>query len=51
VINADRILVMENGKIVESGTHNELLTLGGVYKKLWSEYQKAANWRIRGDNE
>lgn len=51
LINADRILVMENGKIVESGTHNELLTLGGVYKKLWSEYQKAANWRIGGDNE
>lgn len=51
VINADRILVMENGKIVESGTHNELLTLGGVYKKLWSEYQKAANWRIGDDNE
>lgn len=51
VVNADRILVMENGKIVESGTHNELLTLGGVYKKLWSEYQKAVNWRIGGDNE
>lgn len=51
VVNVDRILVMENGKIVESGTHNELLTLGGVYKKLWSEYQKAANWRIGGDNE
>ena len=51
VVNADRILVMENGKIVESGTHNELLTLGGVYKKLWSEYQKAANWRIGGHNE
>lgn len=51
VVNADRILVMENGKIVESGAHNELLTLGGVYKKLWSEYQKAANWRIGGDNE
>ena len=51
VVNADRILVMENGKIVESGTHNELLTLGSVYKKLWSEYQKAANWRIGGDNE
>lgn len=51
VINADRILVMENGKIVESGTHNELLTLGGAYKKLWSEYQKAANWKIGGDNE
>lgn len=51
VINADRILVMENGKIVESGTHNELLTQGGAYKKLWDEYQKAANWKIGGKNE
>lgn len=51
VVNADRILVMENGKIVESGTHNELLTQGGAYKKLWDEYQKAANWKIGGKNE
>lgn len=51
VINADRILVMENGKIVESGTHNELLTQGGAYKKLWDEYQKSANWKIGGQNE
>ncbi len=51
VVNADRILVMENGKIVESGTHNELLTQGGTYKKQWDEYQKAANWKIGGKNE
>lgn len=51
VVNADRILVMENGKIVESGTHNELLTQGGAYKKLWDEYQKSANWKIGGQNE
>ena len=32
--NADRILVIENGKIVQDGTHNSLLEKGGLYKKL-----------------
>lgn len=31
----DRILVFENGKIIEDGSHQDLLTLGGSYKKLW----------------
>ncbi len=31
----DRILVFDNGKIVEEGSHQELLTLNGTYKKLW----------------
>ncbi len=34
--NADRIFVMEKGRIVESGTHNELLDIPGVYQKLYS---------------
>ena len=34
--NMDRIIVMNRGKIVESGTHQELLNLDGVYRKLWS---------------
>ncbi len=32
----DRILVMEEGKIVEDGTHTELLKKKGVYNNLWS---------------
>ena len=32
--NADCILVLENGKIVESGTHDQLLAAGGIYRKL-----------------
>lgn len=34
VANADRILVMKAGKIVEAGTHRELLARGGYYAKL-----------------
>ena len=34
--NMDRIIVMENGRIAESGTHNSLLRKNGIYKKLWS---------------
>jgi subfamily B ATP-binding cassette protein MsbA len=32
--NADEIIVIQKGEIIERGTHNELLTLNGVYKKL-----------------
>tara|TARA_A100001011_G_scaffold398005_1_gene500856 strand:- start:18272 stop:20029 length:1758 start_codon:yes stop_codon:yes gene_type:complete len=35
IINADKILVMNDGKIVESGSHNELLKNNGYYKKLY----------------
>jgi ATP-binding cassette, subfamily B, bacterial MsbA len=38
--NADRIMVMEQGEIVESGTHADLMALGGHYAKL---YQKQFN--------
>jgi subfamily B ATP-binding cassette protein MsbA len=32
--NADQILVLEQGSVVEQGTHSELLLLNGVYKRL-----------------
>jgi len=35
IINADRIIVLDNGKIVESGAHTELLDKNGIYKNLY----------------
>lgn len=35
LLNMDRILVFDQGKIVEDGTHTELLAKNGLYKKLW----------------
>ena len=34
IVNADRICVLHRGEIVESGTHDELIALGGHYKRL-----------------
>ena len=33
--NVDKIVVLENGEIIEEGTHNELIKKGGHYKKLF----------------
>lgn len=48
VVDADRILVLDKGNIVEEGTHLNLININGHYKKLWEEYQKAVNWKIGG---
>lgn len=37
--SADQIVVMQNGRIVEKGTHNELLTKGGYYSELMSSQE------------
>ncbi|MFV0322538.1 MAG: ATP-binding cassette domain-containing protein, partial [Alphaproteobacteria bacterium] len=41
VVNADKIIVLEAGEIIESGTHAELLNLGGVYALMWQRQQEA----------
>ena len=39
---ADIILVMKDGKIIEKGNHEQLLDAGGFYKKLWSSQFESA---------
>lgn len=44
--NANQILVIQNGTIIESGKHQELLKNNGVYQKMWNDYQKSIEWRL-----
>src|SRR5919109_1009366 len=40
IIDADQILVMEQGRIIERGSHRELLDLGGAYARMWALQQE-----------
>ncbi|HBZ80386.1 MULTISPECIES: ABC transporter ATP-binding protein [Brevibacillus] len=43
---ADQILVMQGGKLVEQGKHEALLQQNGLYARMWSAYTDAQNWQI-----
>lgn len=44
--DAEQILVMESGRIVERGMHEPLISANGLYKRMWSSYRQAAGWHM-----
>lgn len=46
VCNADQIIVLENGRVKETGIHEGLLSQNGLYARLWQEQSRAGNWRL-----
>lgn len=51
VVNADKIIVLDNGRIVEEGTHSRLTAGTGLYSRMWKEYNQAVQWRITSAKE
>ncbi|HEN6416300.1 TPA: ABC transporter ATP-binding protein [Streptococcus agalactiae] len=41
IVNANKIIVVDNGEVIEEGTHNQLLELNGRYKKMWDVYTES----------
>ncbi len=46
VMNADRIFVMNDGKCIEFGNHEELMSKNGLYKHMFDEYTRSIEWKV-----
>ena len=46
VANVDRIYVVENGRIAESGKRDELCEKNGLFARMWREYQSSVEWKV-----
>lgn len=50
IVNVDCIYVVDNGEIIESGTHQELLIKNGLYAQMWHQYCQSVEWKV-GEQE
>ena len=49
VVGADKILVLDQGRLVEQGTHKQLTADGGLYARMWADYNRAIQWKITSE--
>lgn len=47
VVGADQIFVLDDGKLVESGTHSELMEKKGLYQRLYHIQQESLGWAVQ----
>ena len=41
IVNANKIIVVDNGRVIEQGSHKKLLELNGKYKEMWDVYTES----------
>lgn len=46
VMNADKIYVLDDGRLTEYGTHKDLMNTDGLYKKMFDEYTRSVEWKV-----
>lgn len=51
VVNADNIVVLDRGHVVEQGKHADLVNGGGLYARMWADYEQSVNWKIARDGQ
>lgn len=51
VRGADKIIVLDQGHVAEQGTHDELVQAGGLYARMWADYERSVSWRISSAQE
>ncbi len=51
VVGADRIIVLDGGRVEEEGRHEDLVAAGGLYSRMWEDYNHAVKWRITASEE
>ncbi|WP_337368437.1 ABC transporter ATP-binding protein [Senegalimassilia faecalis] len=49
VVGADNIVVLDGGHVAEQGTHAQLVAAGGLYARMWGDYEQAVSWKIASD--
>ena len=49
VVGADKILVLDQGRLVEQGTHEQLTAAGGLYARMWADYNRAVQCKITSE--
>jgi ATP-binding cassette subfamily B protein len=49
VKNVDKIYVVDNGRIVEEGSHDDLVENKGLYARMWDEFNQSIQWKVKSE--
>jgi ATP-binding cassette subfamily B protein len=51
VKDADKIVVLDEGRVVQEGTHDQLLGQDGLYRTFWEARQQARSWTLKSESQ